>query len=99
MSVLCQLTRCPFVYAQWFGLCGEQRSDFGVGSLELAVVTLSRADLAAALNECVSFFQEPVSSLMQYAHEGKCGAALLTTSQYAHVCTYVHTLCSVMCAT
>lgn len=70
-------TQCLLVCLQWFGLCGEQRNDFGRASLELALVTLSRADLGTALHECVSFFQEPVSSLMQYAHEGKCGTALL----------------------
>lgn len=70
---------CTVIYmpspAQWFGLCGEQKNDFGSGSLELGVVALSCEDFTAALHECVYFFQEPVSSLMQYAHEGKCVAA------------------------
>ena len=98
MSVLRQFTWCLLVCAQWFRLCGEQRSDFGVGSLELAVVTLSRADLSAALHECVFFFQEPVNSLMQYAHEGKCGAALLLAPfQCTYVHTYIHTLYILVC--
>ena len=95
LSVSIELSsQCLLVYVQWFSLCGEQRNDFGRASLELAQVTLSRADLDTALHECVSFFQEPVSSLMQYAHEGKCGTALLLAlCQHVYVCSiYVRNL-------
>ena len=81
-------TQSLLVCVQWFGLCGEQRNDFGRASLELAQVHLSRADLDTALHECVSFFQEPVNSLMQYAHEGKFGTALLLALlQHVYVCS------------
>ena len=71
ISGMCLCSLFILYGAQWFGLCGEQKSDFGGGCLELAVVTLSREDLHASLYDCVVFFQEPVNSLMQYAHEGK----------------------------